>query len=76
MLSWTAVHVANTIFSNGKKVYMIVKTLARILGTFQIPVDSFQETSGKTRAVAAKTVNYFCPILKGAGFCLPCKDFA
>src|SRR2546422_8407098 len=32
-----------------------------LLGTFQIPVDSFQETSGKTRAVATKTVNYFCP---------------
>jgi hypothetical protein len=40
----------------------------RISGTFQIPVDSFQETSGKTRAVATKTVNYFCPVLKGAGF--------
>src|SRR5712691_9977198 len=42
--------------------------LVIISGTFQIPVDSFQETSGKTRAVAAKTVNYFCPILKGASF--------
>src|SRR5712691_6148816 len=31
-----------------------------------MPVDSFQETSGKTRAVATKTVNYFCPVLKGA----------
>ena len=37
-----------------------------IVGSFQIPVDSFQETSGKTRAVARKTVNYFCPVLKDA----------
>ncbi len=35
-------------------------------GTFQIPVGSFRETSGDTRAVAKKTVNYFWPVLKGA----------
>ena len=37
-------------------------------GTLQIPVDSFQETSGDTQAVAQKTVNYFWPVLKGADF--------
>lgn len=36
------------------------------IGTFPMPVDGFQATSGDTRAVATQTVNSFCPSTKGA----------
>ncbi len=45
---------------------MLSDVLICFFGTFQTPVDSFQETSGDTQAVAQKTVNYFWPVLKGA----------